>query len=362
MTRQPLLCSILLLASALPVAQAMPVVDAAANRGGMVQLDESVGSQPRMLSAFAEETSKYIQTPTLRTYPPSCLDVPLPAPNQTEPLIGGPFTARNLAGTQTDNWGVEVFRRPCVGVAGRSVVLVRFRDLSPASDIIPIFPLVQLTQNGITSFARVTRDPRDRLGDVYGSQIVLGTGTTLVVQGALTYTFDQNQPFSILVTYGTGGTSGNVGAYNTGDYPESSLGLLLDGYVSGSYYEPARGGEGLFFEVGERANGNLFVFFSWFTYDAQGFPYWLVGNADIGSNLRSVTIPALALQNGGFAGNFNPANLQVFTWGNITFSFPNCDTVQFQYQSAPTAPAAAPIGTGVRTWQRLSTLNGLPCK
>jgi hypothetical protein len=262
--------------------------------------------------------------------------------------------------TATDMWSIVVYRRPCAGAPGRSVTLIDFEDLTPASNIFPIFPFIKITQNGVSGFARVTADPRDRASDAEDSPVSPVSGAQLVIQSALPVAFDQNAPFEIDFGYGTFTLGGQMFAYNAAAYPDAGQPLIIDGYVTGSYYDNTHGGEGILFEVGERSDGNLFVFFSWFTYDDLGIPFWIVGNTDIGKNLTTVGVPALVLRGGGFAGNFTPP-LQSEPWGAVRFTFPDCDSMRLQFQSTTSQPGV-PTGQGFRNWKRLSNINGLLCK
>lgn len=155
-------------------------------------------------------------------------------------------------------------------------------------------------------------------------------------------------------------TSIQVPAYNPATHPESGLALELNGYLSGSWYDPTRGGEGIQFEVGERPNGTRYVLFAWFTYGQSGEGFWLVGNVDVPLGARSVSVPTTFFRNGGFAGNFTPSNLVNKAWGTVTFSFPSCNVMTLQFNGNPIDPEA-PSGTGTRSWTRLTSTNGFVC-
>jgi hypothetical protein len=307
----------------------------------------------------ADAAAKNVAADTARTYPPSCLDYPLPTPVHGEPMQTATFAMQNQFFNRSDDWTIVVFRRPCAGVPGRSVVLIYFEDQTPGTDIFPVYPFIRVTQHGVSGFARVSADPRDRAGDAEDSP-VLASGQSLVLQSALPLSFDPNEPFLIEFGYSAFTLSGQIFAYNPAAFPSAGQPLTIDGYVTGSYSDPTHGGEGILFEVGERSDGNLFVFFSWFTYDDLGIPFWIVGNTDIGKNLTTVGVPALVLRGGGFAGNFTPP-LQSEPWGAVRFTFPDCDSMRLQFQSTTSQPGV-PTGQGFRNWKRLSNINGLLCK
>ena len=131
--------------------------------------------------------------------------------------------------------------------------------------------------------------------------------------------------------------------------------------MTGSWYDPAHQGEGIFLEVGENADGTTFVFFSWFTYDAAGAPYWLIGQSALIECQRSLAVPVRAFRGGRFAGAFPPAQVESVPWGEVEFAFPDCNAPTLRY-SGTSAIAGAPSGSGTRNWARLVNIKGLSCE
>ena len=301
-----------------------------------------------------------------RSYPPSCLSYPLPTTPRGPSIVLNNTRIGDFDERYDEPMTITLWRVACSG--GKSAVLVKFQRASNASSSrFPDVPLPLLTQG--TAVQRVGRlhfEPNTVNSEVIGHSIV--GETTLVLDAASGDRFDFNQAFrlelaTILDTGQTAIYTVNFAAYSAAQHPDSALALAVNGHVSGSWYDPARGGEGIIVEIGERANGAKYAGFAWYTYDAQGNPSWIVGNQDLPATpVRTVTIPALYLRGGGFAGNFNPAALDVRPWGTVTLTFPGCNALRLDYASAATPPPGAPAGSGTRNWQRLVTINGLTCE
>ena len=104
-----------------------------------------------------------------------------------------------------------------------------------------------------------------------------------------------------------------------------------DGNLSGSYYDPARPGEGLFIEIGQVGERRI-LFVSWYTY-FQGSQRWIIGNVDFAPGATDVTVPLSVTAGTGFGVNFNPANVQFTEWGSATFRFLSCTELGFDWRS-----------------------------
>ena len=98
--------------------------------------------------------------------------------------------------------------------------------------------------------------------------------------------------------------------------------------LSGSYFEPARDGEGIIVEW--LTSGDVLVVF--FTYDQNGNQLWLLG---IGTpNGNTVTMDALyASAYTPWGRNFNAADVSIDTWGTFTLTWTACNSVTFEYAS-----------------------------
>ncbi len=130
-----------------------------------------------------------------------------------------------------------------------------------------------------------------------------------------------------------------------GETPDPNAGL------SGSFYDPARNGEGLIVEW--LSNGDILAVF--FTYDTEGNQFWLFGQAT--PNGKSVTMNAVypsAFTPWGR--NFNPNDVVLDNWGTFTLNWTDCNTMSFQYSST-----VGTFGSATRNYTRLSKLAGTTC-
>jgi hypothetical protein len=121
------------------------------------------------------------------------------------------------------------------------------------------------------------------------------------------------------------------------------LGRLLvsrvTGWVdqSGSWYSPARAGEGFSLQVlppepGEAARALVY----WYTYapDGSGRQVWLTGLAPIGGAIvPEVVIDLHRTEGGRFAATTNPATVVNRPWGRLRLYFDRCDRAQVAYES-----------------------------
>ena len=64
---------------------------------------------------------------------------------------------------------------------------------------------------------------------------------------------------------------------------------LTEGGASGSWFNLARDGEGIFVEI-VQTNNVPRISVAWFTYDLQGFQMYLTGAGDLTSDQTTVTI------------------------------------------------------------------------
>jgi hypothetical protein len=121
--------------------------------------------------------------------------------------------------------------------------------------------------------------------------------------------------------------------------------------LSGSYYDPARSGEGVVVEW--LTNGQVLVVF--FTYDLEGKQLWLFGIAPPAG--KSVTMEALYPSSSTRWGSeFDPDEVDLDSWGTFTLTWANCDQLTFEYESV--LPG---FGSAARNYQRLSKLAGTSC-
>lgn len=121
--------------------------------------------------------------------------------------------------------------------------------------------------------------------------------------------------------------------------------------LSGSFYDPARNGEGLIVEW--LPDGRVLAIM--FTFDPNGQQMWMFGVAQ--SNGQSVTMEVFyptGFTRWGAA--FNSGDVVLESWGTFVLSWSDCNNLVFEYVSD--LPG---YGTATRNYQRITNLKGLDC-
>ena len=121
--------------------------------------------------------------------------------------------------------------------------------------------------------------------------------------------------------------------------------------LSGSYYLPARNGEGIV--VQWLPDGRVLVYF--FTYDLNNNQQWVFGIGQ--SDGTSVTMDALYPSSHTVWGaDFNPNDVVLAPWGTFQLVWTECGGVQFSYNSTVNGYGSASL-----EYIRLSNLWEAPC-
>jgi hypothetical protein len=121
--------------------------------------------------------------------------------------------------------------------------------------------------------------------------------------------------------------------------------------LSGSFFDPARSGEGLV--VQWLPNGEVLAIM--FTYDKHGEQMWMFG---VGTpEGKKVTFEAVyPAGDAAWGGDFNPDAVGLEPWGTFTLDYQACDLLTFSY-----VPVDFTLGSASRNYQRLSRLAGTTC-
>ena len=130
---------------------------------------------------------------------------------------------------------------------------------------------------------------------------------------------------------------------------EPSSGPQIDQRFTGTWYDPAQSGHGLFLEV---LPGNTLVAY-WFTFDAEGRQAWFGGAGDIDGN-RAV-IRAVRTEGGRFPPNFDASQVRFPEFGTLTLSFESCRLGQVAFD----LPGS--FGRGTMRLERLTEPLGTAC-
>jgi len=96
----------------------------------------------------------------------------------------------------------------------------------------------------------------------------------------------------------------------------------MAGVLSGSWYDPARDGEGLVFEFAQNNSGPIATGY-WFTH-RDGQPYWMIGTSEYEREENALDLEFLEVSGTGFGDNFDPSAVRTKPWGHGSFSFINC--------------------------------------
>jgi hypothetical protein len=130
-----------------------------------------------------------------------------------------------------------------------------------------------------------------------------------------------------------------------GTVPHPNAGL------SGSFYDPARNGEGLVIQY--LPDGRVLAIM--FTYGPDGRQMWMFGVAEAGDKTATMDV----VYPTGFTpwgGAFDPADVTLEAWGSWTLTWTDCDTLVFEYDSSVEG-----YGSGTRNYTRLTKLLGSEC-
>lgn len=293
-----------------------------------------------------------------RAYPPSCLTLPLPT-TPIGPGLTGTLPLRDVITGLLRPVTLTFWRLPCSSTKGALLLTMQTDPFSGIS-----LPLFAGAQDGQLIYFRLNTEPNTLIqGQNDVNFLSSGVKTLIVDIGEGTeFTPDLNRPFSISAAYPDGFIALpqiSVSAYSANSYPP--LGdLPLSGYLTGGYYEPTRSGEGMLIEIAE-VGETLLAVVSWYTFDANGFPFWLVGAAPFQPGDTSATISLISKSGGRIAGDFNPDAVPDLPWGNITISFPSCNAMRFSYQSTHSIQGL-PVGSGERVWSRITSVNRFACE
>ncbi len=105
------------------------------------------------------------------------------------------------------------------------------------------------------------------------------------------------------------------------------------GQMSGSWWDPARSGEGQLITF-ETAAGRNVAFFAYFTYSSTGQASWLVGNADYQTGAASISIPVVTGSGARFGTAFKASDAQFTPAGTAVLEYVNCTQIRLRYTGA----------------------------
>lgn len=126
------------------------------------------------------------------------------------------------------------------------------------------------------------------------------------------------------------GATSYSGVYVVGGYQLSNL---IGAHSAGIFWNASRNGEGMQV-VYTQIGATPFLGVTFYTYDLQGNPMYLVGAAAIDrSKPGPHSIPVSITRGARFGAAFNPSEVVATSWGTITLTYADCDNPVVQYSS-----------------------------
>jgi hypothetical protein len=279
-------------------------------------------------AARAETTRKLLEVKPsdlhqAKEITPNCVASPIP----TTPI--GPQVNVEVSRTAGDRFRITIWRQPCGSEGTDAQLILTFTPLQ-GSPVICANDM-EITQGGFNSDDFfLTRDPSGAAIDTLCGAISMPTSALIREvdnqfvfndDAAFTYIYEQDSPTPDVMV--------SVPAYDASQYPGGGQVRSPRGVDSGSYFDPARPGEGLFIEVGRVGNRRV-LFVSWYTY-RDGVPLWIIGNVDFPEGAERVTVPLQTFAGTGFGPAFNPAEVVATPWGEASFQVLSCTELSFNW-------------------------------
>jgi len=247
------------------------------------------------------------------------------------------------AGTFDNAWAPAIANVPAhVSMGGSNYAIsgTQFNGLSQGAmygddaQMATNYPLVRITNNASHYvFYAKTHDH---------STMAIGTGTATVAT-RFDVPFDVEAGASKLVVVANG-------------IPSAPVDVMVDFAIgpgmTGNWYDAGESGHGFSVEV--LPNNQMLA--EWFVFAPDGGPAWIVASGPI-SGASAVLHGFQAVGAGGrFPPNFDQAQVQKQAWGDLTFTFTDCNTGDVSWQ-----PIAAGYTGGSIPIKRLTLPAGLSC-
>jgi cytochrome c peroxidase len=102
------------------------------------------------------------------------------------------------------------------------------------------------------------------------------------------------------------------------------------GTLSGTWWDPARSGEGQLISF-ESVGARNVVFFAWFTYNSTGQASWLVGNVDYTAGATSITIPVFTASGARFGNDFRSGDVLTTPMGTVVLQYVSCSQMRLTF-------------------------------
>jgi plastocyanin len=184
----------------------------------------------------------------------------------------------------------------------------------------------------------------------------MGDGTPSSADWTATVTFTKAGTVSYYCdNHKTMGMTGSIVVNATAPPP-----ITINGTTSGAWYNPEQSGQGFLIQT---YDPNVFVAI-WFVFTPDGNPQWVYGQGTFDSTSNVTTIPAAIYSGAKFPPNYNADDRVQTSWGNLTFTFTDCNTATVSWAS--TAPGYGTLDannnySGNMTLTRLAGISGYAC-
>lgn len=330
----------------------------------LIILALSLSCGPAVFAAELFETNP--TTP----YPPGCISTT--RDGLDTPSSGRLVYAQDVivltnagAGGGTANVQTTVFRRGCTE-PGRSVLFIQFELVSPGKEF--AVPRLWAEVDGEEYPLRLTSEPNSFTHDETGRDLPLG-GYEFIVDGlaeqalrpntkilspsqysgAFTLKFqdvlDESREFSV-----------GIPEWNTSIVPFI---FPLHGRLTGTWVAEGAADQGFVISFNEFIDGDSvrqLVFFSWYTFAADGSTLWLTAAATFEVGDGEVELSLERVTNGSFMGA-DAADREVV--GSATLRAISCNEMALDFDLE-----ALDLGTGVATLRRIFSLetSGYACR
>ena len=200
--------------------------------------------------------------------------------------------------------------------------------------------------------------PEDFLATFLSGAQRLRNGNTLITDGPLGQVFEVTPEGETVWEYDSIVITGalqrifRADRYNLSDLPPT--GMVLDGGISGNWYDPQRRGEGYVIEALDDGR----VLLIWLTYPPQASAtkqqVWMIGVGYLEGD--HIVVNRMAILEGTvFGSGFNKNDLQMEEWGRVEIVFDDCDAGKISYSGPPG------FDEGLLPISRLTRHHGLNC-
>lgn len=287
-----------------------------------------------------EARDNFVTSPTV-PYPPGCVSSDnsgLPTPTSSRQVYADDLITLTDAGGGSDaTVNVQVYRRGCIE-DGRSLLYIEFESVILNREV--AVPQIYLLRGETRIPMRLT--PEANTFEVDQTGLILPNGSFLYLvdgpaetdvtdgtpvltpeeySGALTMVIqdvlDESKEYSI-----------RMPAWLETIKP---LRYPLNGRLSGAWVSAGAERQGFLIAFNEfvtEEGARPQVFFSWYTYDAEGQPLWLTAGAFHELGDSSITLPLVLLTGGEFLGDATPAETAV---GDAILTARSCGELTLDY-------------------------------